>query len=304
MSGIIYNKTFTQIIKQSKYKLFIFDCDGVMWINYNLFKPAETAVEIISSLKKDFLFLTNNNVHSTRFLYEKLAKSEIMKSIVKEEHIFNSINITSRYIKHYYPRKKKLYVIGQSDMISHFRNEGYTVIGSDEFDDKYNLSIHEVDSACIPDKDIDGIVVGFDIKINYFKIAYALRVFKSNPDVIFFGTNIDSVRASGFGYIPGTYISIKAIEECIGRKASIVTKPSIDCFTCLLENVNQKKEGDFRIKKENVLMIGDKLSTDVKFANNAGVDSVFVLTGVDKLHDLEIRNEKNGVPTYVVDSLI
>ena len=49
-------------------------------------------------------------------------------------------------------------------------------------------------------------------------------------------------------------------------------------------------------KKEEALMLGDRLYTDIASGVNAGIDTVFVLSGEGTLKDLEVSPEK---PTCV-----
>lgn len=308
MKNIIHNLKFSNIIKLNKYKLFIFDCDGVMWTNYDFFPPAEEAISLISSLNKYFLFLTNNNILSTKSLHKKLVASQLMKDIVEESQIFNSQRITSRHIKNHHPSVKKLYIIGLTDIVKHFRDEGFEVIGSDQFNDKYDLSTDEIDDTCLPDDDIDGVVIAYDEKINYYKLTYALRILKSNSnkEIIFYGTNHDCLKRGRKGILPATYSGVSYVETCSGRKANVVTKPNFTCYDDIISYVEENcLLGNGKINKEEVIMIGDNLETDIKFANNIGIDSVLVYTGVHQKENLSDIGSisKYGCPTYVVDDL-
>lgn len=47
-------------------------------------------------------------------------------------------------------------------------------------------------------------------------------------------------------------------------------------------------------------MVGDRISTDIKMAANAGIDSVLVLTGCDGVKDM---HESDIKPTYTMERL-
>jgi ribonucleotide monophosphatase NagD (HAD superfamily) len=54
--------------------------------------------------------------------------------------------------------------------------------------------------------------------------------------------------------------------------------------------------------KERAIMVGDRPSTDIKMANNAGIHSALVLTGESK--NLEFDPLKaEAEPTYVLSSI-
>jgi len=54
------------------------------------------------------------------------------------------------------------------------------------------------------------------------------------------------------------------------------------------------------LDRNNVLIIGDRLDTDIALGNNAGVDTLLVLTGASKPDDLE---SSEYMPTYVAKDL-
>src|SRR5207247_4524406 len=67
---------------------------------------------------------------------------------------------------------------------------------------------------------------------------------------------------------------VKALEYATGRRDTVIGKPSPLMFQIALQKAN--------CDKRDAVMIGDQLETDIVGARNAGVDSVLVLTGVDK----------------------
>ena len=56
----------------------------------------------------------------------------------------------------------------------------------------------------------------------------------------------------------------------------------------------------YGINKEDAVVIGDRLYTDVACGVNAGIDSIFVLSGEGTLADIE---EMNIHPTYVYNNI-
>lgn len=56
----------------------------------------------------------------------------------------------------------------------------------------------------------------------------------------------------------------------------------------------------YKLDKPKTLFIGDRLDTDIAFANNGGIDSLLVLTGISTVADCD----KEGIhPKYVMDSI-
>jgi len=87
----------------------------------------------------------------------------------------------------------------------------------------------------------------------------------------------------------GSFISLYA--TATGRKPQhIFGKPDPAVLAPLLA----------RYRKEEMVMVGDRLSTDMQLARNAGIDSILVLSGEATRADLA-REEHQ--PTLVLEDL-
>ena len=80
-------------------------------------------------------------------------------------------------------------------------------------------------------------------------------------------------------------------ETATGRRPQhIFGKPDPAVLGTLLQSYDSK----------DMVMVGDRLSTDKKLAENAGIDFILVLSGEAKLSDLPGLERQ---PTLVVDNL-
>jgi NagD protein len=71
---------------------------------------------------------------------------------------------------------------------------------------------------------------------------------------------------------------LAAVEACTGARAeAIVGKPSVHMAAALLERI--------RLPPERVLLVGDRLGTDIAMATNAGMASALVLSGDSQLDE-------------------
>jgi 4-nitrophenyl phosphatase len=144
---------------------------------------------------------------------------------------------------------------------------------------------------------IDAAVCGSDDYINYYKITYATNI--AHQTKLLFGTNYDNNWKTNI-IIPGAYTYISSIETASEVKATIAAKPNKEALKIIFRDNNLDHE-DPSIKSK-ILMIGDSLRTDIKFAQNCGIDSCLVLTGMIKYEEL---NDKliTCTPTYIVEDL-
>ena len=126
------------------------------------------------------------------------------------------------------------------------------------------------------------MVVGFDMSLDYEKLAIACRLI--DRGVPYVATHPD-VRCpiEGGEFIPDCGAMIKLIETATGKKPAAITgKPYHYMVDVVMERTGYKKD--------EIAMVGDRLSTDIAFGLNNGILSVLVLTGEATLEDVEKEN--------------
>ena len=310
----------------NKYDLFIFDCDGVVYNFSNLLKGSMDTFHYLNDNNKEIALLTNNNITNTKIIHNKISKSF---DKLKEANIFTSSLLLAKYLSNLNKKSKeisntqnpnlikKVFMLGNDFLKTDLEKESIEVVTLDEFNHvKYD---EEADGMLVVQPDIDAVVIGFDLYINNFKLSYALNVLLNNKNAGLYGTNIDRYGKANKNYMLGTYSHIGAVEYAVDKKAVIVTKPDSRSLNVILEQIyGSSYSNGSKIDKSRILMIGDNMETDIKFANNSGIDSLLVFSGITKRDqveeyvdsndcdngcDMEWIGEKYGVPTYCMDTL-
>lgn len=136
------------------------------------------------------------------------------------------------------------------------------------------------------------MVVGLDRRINYQKLCKATRDLMEGAH--FVGVNNDNLWPVEDGYMPGVGVFVAALKAASGRKPYIVGKPNPFMLKLAMEKAD--------VPKEKMLMVGDKLDSDILMANRAKVKSALVLTGVTSAEEAA---SASGMlkPTIVVEDL-
>lgn len=96
----------------------------------------------------------------------------------------------------------------------------------------------------------------------------------------------------------GTGSLAAAVETASGRQALVVGKPSPYMFECIAE--------DFNVDPTRILMVGDRLETDILFGHRCGMTTVLTLTGVSSLEEAQAylaAGQHDLVPHYYVESI-
>lgn len=111
-------------------------------------------------------------------------------------------------------------------------------------------------------------------------------------DLPYYATNPDCACPMEFGYIPDCCSMCQSYERATYRKPVFIGKPQ----PTMIFEVMKK----FNAKPEETVVIGDRCYTDIASGNNAGVDTVCVLSGEVTLAEV---NGAQGVeqPTFLLN---
>lgn len=93
----------------------------------------------------------------------------------------------------------------------------------------------------------------------------------------------------------------KLVESILGRKFIHFGKPDTQMFNYAFEEVN--RYGSFR--REDVLMVGDTLHTDILGGNKFGVATMLVLSGNTRPENADLMIRSTGIiPDYIGPSIV
>lgn len=244
--------------------LFLFDLDGTIYLGD---KPIEGAIDTLKKLTamgKKVCFLTNNSSKDKR---EYLKKISSMGYPVDLWQIVTSTMATIQWL--------------------HTRKPGKSVypIGTPTF-------VEELKDSAIPiSDDADIVLLAFDTTINYEKLWKANVLLEKGRD--FIATHPDTVCPSDIGDMPDVGAFMALFECACGRAPGVICgKP----YSPMAEIIGKL----FDIPKERIVMIGDRLYTDILFGINNGYQSTLVLSGETTI---EMFNASGVKPTYVLNSV-
>ncbi len=249
-------------------RLFLFDMDGTIYLDEYLFEGTLELLEKIKSKGGKYLFVTNNSSKSVNAYVEKLARLGIKSTA---DDFLTSVEATISYIRKNNP-SKRFYCMGTSSFRESLIDAGIDI----------------VTELC---DNIDGIVMGYDTELTYQKLDDVCRLL-STGDYIYIATNPDYTCPTSYGFVPDLGSISIMIERATGKSPYFIGKPRPDMLLMALEK--------YGYNKEEAVMIGDRLYTDIASGENAGIDTIFVLSGEGTMLDLKSSCVK---PTYIYDHI-
>jgi len=223
---------------------FISDMDGVIYHGNQIVPGAAELVDWLKRSGKKYLFLTNSSQRSARELSQKLSRLGID---VDDEHFYTSAMATASFLKSQCPGGSA-FVIGDPALTNALYEAGFTMNSSDP----------------------DYVVVGETSAYTYDRICEAVHLVNKGARLI--GTNPDTTGPVEKGVVPATGALMAPIEMATGCKAYYVGKPNPVMMRSALQRVG--------CQREDTIIIGDRMDTDIVAGIEAGIKTVLVLTGV------------------------
>jgi NagD protein len=233
------------VIENIKSKAgFIIDMDGVIYHGNMLLPGVTEFLGWLENSDKKYLFLTNSPERTPKELHEKLHRLGIN---VGEDHFYTSALATASFLASQKPNGSA-YIIGDAGLIHAMYSVGYTVNNVNP----------------------DYVVVGDTHGYNFEKIELAVNLVIRGAKLI--GTNPDVSGPVENGISPSTKALIAPIEIASGKNAYYVGKPNP-----LMMRIALKRLG---VKREEAIVIGDRMDTDVLCGLESEIDTLLVLSGI------------------------
>ena len=246
-------------------KLFLFDMDGTLYLGDRLF---DFTIELLRKIKATggrYMFMTNNSSKSVKAYIEKLAKLGIPAT---EEEFITSSQATAYYLRNHHAGAK-LYVCGTESLKTELRSQGFTITE--------NLD------------EVECIVMGFDTELN-FKKLHDVSFMLCTRELPYIATNPDYVCPTEFGSVPDCGSVCDMIFNATGKRPVVIGKPE-----ALMPQLAMERTG---CSKEQTVVIGDRIYTDIKSGINAGTVTVLVMSGETTKEILDASPEK---PDFVLE---
>ena len=141
------------------------------------------------------------------------------------------------------------------------------------------------------DEHVEAVFAGLDSNVTYEKLCRAF--YHLQKGAVLIGTNPDRRLPHGDYFRIGNGAMVHMLEYCSEQKAWMIGKPHEPMLKEALRYA--------QIAKEDAVVIGDNLETDVAFGLRHGCTTIFVTSGVHSRLDCEQRCLH---PDLIIDDLL
>lgn len=253
-----------------KYRGIIMDLDGCVYVGEEPTPGAADALKRLRDLGVKTLYVTNNPRKTSEDCAEMLRRMGIDCDL---DDFLTVGEATALYIYSRSGPSRVLVIAGEGVKV-YCEKLGHKV-----------LDLNEWEQA-------EYVIAGHDREINYEKLKAGLRAILNGA--VFIGTNPDVTHPGKDGLEPGSGAIIAPFKVMTGVEPIIIGKPSRIIMDIALEKL--------KMNPSEVLVVGDRIDTDVRAGKSIGADTALVLTGITKEGDLE-KIPSDLKPTYVFKDL-
>lgn len=252
--------------------LILADLDGVVYAGDGAIPHA---VESLTRARADrpLGYITNNASRRDSVVAGHLTGLGLE---TQPHEVVTSPQAAVRLLRDRVPEGAAVLVVGGDGLVYELEKAGYTVTRS-------------------ADDRPAAVVQGFAPEVGWAQLAeaaYALALPEDQGGIPWIATNTDWTIPQARGIAPGNGTLVSAVHTAVGRLATVAGKPERPIFD----------EAVARFGARHPLFVGDRLDTDIAGAQAAGIDSVLVLTGIDRpKHVLAAPTVSR--PTFIVGDL-
>ncbi len=234
-------------------KSLILDMDGVLWKSDSPIGDLPAVFSRIHERGLKIAFATNNGTRTPAQYVERLAGFGVPAE--PWQVVTSALGVTELLCQKF-PHGGQVFAIGGQGVMTALQEKGFVP-----------LPVEEAEKA-------QAVVVGIDVEINFKKMLEAtLLVRRGAP---FFATNPDKTFPTPRGEIPGAGAWISVITTATDIQPVYAGKPAPYLIDLARDRLGTSKE--------ETLVVGDRLETDIAGGQAAGCPCALVLSGVSTIN--------------------
>lgn len=248
------------------------DLDGVVYAGPGALPHAVDSLNRVAESRR-VGYITNNASRTDASVAEHLTSLGLE---VTADEVVTSPQAAMRLLASLVPPPATLLIVGGEGLVVEAEKAGYRITRS-------------------ADDAPDAVVQGFAPEVAWTDLAeaaFALKVPEEDGGIPWIATNSDWTIPRERGVAPGNGTLVSAVHTAVGRLATVAGKPEVPIF----------EEAMARFGATKTLFIGDRLDTDIMGAARVGIDSVLVLTGIDRPKHV-LAAPEGSRPTYILSDL-
>ncbi|WP_421795519.1 HAD-IIA family hydrolase [Haliscomenobacter sp.] len=275
--------SFLEVV--SGFKAVFLDSYGVIKNYRGLIEGVQETLDFIQARGIEFRILTNDASRSQ----EQQAESFLRLGLkgIPAEKIVTSGMMAKQYLQLKIKGGKVAY-LGTANAAHYIMQANLESVAIADLD-KHDLN--DIQAMVFLDDE------GFDWNFDINRTVNLIRK-KNMPIIVANSDNLYPISHNDVSIATGGIA--KLVESIINKKFIHFGKPDTQMFNFAFEDINRYSE----YNKEEILMVGDTLHTDILGGNKFGIKTALVLSGNTSASEMEMNIRSTGIiPDYICESI-
>ena len=247
--------------------------DGVVWKADAPIGDLAATFQRIRERGLKFAFATNN---STKTSEQYVARLKEFGVDAEPWQVVTSSQGAAHAKSQKFPPGTKVFMIGEDGIAMALKERGFEI-----------LSVENAAQA-------EAVVMGMDRAINFQKLCEATLLVRRG--IPFYATNPDKTFPTPRGEIPGAGAWYSVVTTATDVQPTVAGKP----FPFMIE-LSLEKLGT---QKEDTLVVGDRLETDIAAGQAVGCPTALVLSGVATREEADLWRPKIDIVVSDLTTLV
>lgn len=226
----------------------VVDLDGTVYRGESLIPSADSALSRLRAAGHRVVFATNKSVARPQSYADKLAALGIPAAL---DELVTVNDVLARHLRQRLGSGQRVLVVGEAPLHEELAAAGLATTSQWE--------------------QADSVALGWDRDLDYAKLNAAFQAARRGAYIA--ATNPDATCPVEEGEVPDCGAQIAALEVALGRDVDIVVgKPA--------PTMAHAAAARLGLPPEQCWMVGDRLTTDIRMANEAGMSAALLLSGI------------------------
>lgn len=250
------------------YDTVLCDLDGVIYEGAHAIVDAPETINNFIQQGIPVGYVTNNSSRKPETIAEQLQGFGIPASA---EDVIGSAKTGVEILATLIPAGAKVLVVGGEGLRSRVVEAGFELVSSS-------------------DDEPAGVIQGFDPSVAWTHLAEASYSIANGAKWV--ATNQDWTIPREKGIAPGNGTLVSAVHTAVGQLPIVAGKPEPAIYKTAVDHFGARR----------AIFVGDRIDTDIRGANRAGMDSVLVMTGISTRKEvLGVKPEDR--PTFIIGTM-
>ncbi len=251
--------------QEQNIKGLILDMDGVLWRDSESIGSLPKVFSKIDELGLLVVLATNNATKTVEQYIQKLLSFNVE---LKDQQILTTSMATASYLIDNFSPGSEVFVIGMDGLKKTITEAGFI----------------------LSEENPKAVVVSVDRNISYEKIGTAMRFIRAGKS--FIATNPDVTFPTPNGLLPGAGSIVSAVSTAAEKQPIYMGKPELPMMH---QAINRMK-----LLPSEILVVGDRLDTDILAGQRAACKTALVLSGVTTIEQAHLWVP---APNYIATDL-